>query len=204
MGYQPIRNDEELIDTLRSANVFQHVSETPRHQRLSIVRGSLNNKSPVPVDDPVPTLSSICCFLQDRPELDALDVGGIFDKYDLPVIMDWSKLVGLMPRICDRVDRVPYRARNEVNADGSSGGGGGGDMGDDGSYNSASFESDGEGGFDDSFQCSTGLSKIRWVLLLLHRAHVLHAHKTHSSLSLTSGRLIEWWWWWRHRGWLRD
>lgn len=65
-----------------------------------------------------------------------------------------------MPRIYDSVDRVPYRARNEVNADGSSGGGGG-DMGGDGSYNSASFESDGEGGGDDSVQCSTVLSEVR-------------------------------------------
>lgn len=65
-----------------------------------------------------------------------------------------------MSRIYDRVDRVPYRARNEVNADVSSGGGGG-DMGDHGSYNSASFESDGEGGVDDSVQCSTGLSEVR-------------------------------------------
>ena len=156
LDYQPITNDEELIDQLLSANVFQHVSETPRHQRLFIVRDSFSNKSRVPVDDPVPTLSSICCFLQGRPELDALDVADTFDKCDLPVFMDWSRLVGIVPRIYERVDRASYRARNEVNADGSSGGGGGGDMSDDGSYNSASFESDG-----DSVQCSTGLSDVR-------------------------------------------
>lgn len=45
LEYQPITNDEELIDTLRSANVFQHVSETPRRQRLYIARDSFNNKS---------------------------------------------------------------------------------------------------------------------------------------------------------------
>lgn len=47
-----------------------------------------------------------------------------------------------------------------MNADGSWGGGGG-DMGDDGSYNSASFESDGERSGGDSVQCSTGLSDVR-------------------------------------------
>ena len=71
--------------------------------------------------------------------------------------MDWSRLVGLMPR---SYDRVPYRAGNKVNADGSSGGGGG-DMGDDGSYNSASFQSGGERSGGDSVQCSTGLADGR-------------------------------------------
>lgn len=97
-GYQPITNDEELMDVLLSANVFQHVSETSRHYRIFIVRDSFNNKSPVPVDDPVPTLSSICCFLQDRPEFDARAivrryvVAGIFDMTSLSSWTgpDWS------------------------------------------------------------------------------------------------------------------
>lgn len=125
LNHGTFESNEALVDMLLRANVFEHVDDNDTETKNKIATASFRTRSPVLVDYPVPTISSVCCFLQDRPNLDKatiyrryaqqisegnrLDVAGIFDKYDLPNFLDWSRFVGVMPRIYDREDKVSYR-----------------------------------------------------------------------------------------------